>query len=111
MCACVSVSLCVNVCVLVKPGRKVGRQGGGKAGVGVLLLVVIRLREVALCSERISSCYQMNKAMVMKTVEKGMSKPASRVDLAVPFAQKDEAKRLGAKWDVAKRVWCAPSGG
>ena len=40
-----------------------------------------------------------------------MSKPASRVDLAVPFAQKHASKRLGAKWDVAKRVWCAPSGG
>ena len=39
-----------------------------------------------------------------------MSNPASRVNLAVPFAQKDEAKRLGAKWDVAKRTWYAPSG-
>ncbi|MFT4174225.1 MAG: DUF5710 domain-containing protein [Rhodocyclaceae bacterium] len=28
-----------------------------------------------------------------------------RVDLRVPFAEKDEAKRLGAKWDPAKRVW------
>ena len=39
-----------------------------------------------------------------------MSKHASRVDLAVPFAQKDEAKKLGTKWDAAKRVWYAPSG-
>ena len=40
---------------------------------------------------------------------------ASRVDLAVPFSQKDEANKLGAKWDVAKRilastnVWCTAS--
>ncbi|KAF7600361.1 MAG: hypothetical protein CGU28_11925 [Candidatus Dactylopiibacterium carminicum] len=28
-----------------------------------------------------------------------------RVDLQVPFAEKDEAKRLGARWDPAKRLW------
>lgn len=28
-----------------------------------------------------------------------------RVDLKVPFAEKDKAKRLGARWDAAKRVW------
>lgn len=30
---------------------------------------------------------------------------AKRIDLDVPFAQKDEAKRLGAKWDPRGRVW------
>ena len=28
-----------------------------------------------------------------------------RVDLDVPFKDKDEAKRLGAKWDIARRRW------
>ena len=28
-----------------------------------------------------------------------------RVDLEVPFAEKDEAKRLGARWDLARKVW------
>jgi hypothetical protein len=28
-----------------------------------------------------------------------------RVDLRVPFAEKDEAKRLGAKWDATRKVW------
>lgn len=28
-----------------------------------------------------------------------------RTDLTVPFAQKDEAKKLGAKWDPAKKTW------
>lgn len=28
-----------------------------------------------------------------------------RTDLQVPFAEKDEAKRLGARWDAARKVW------
>lgn len=28
-----------------------------------------------------------------------------RVDLQVPFRDKDEARKLGAKWDAAKGVW------
>lgn len=28
-----------------------------------------------------------------------------RTNLQVPFDEKDEAKRLGARWDPAKRVW------
>lgn len=28
-----------------------------------------------------------------------------RTNLKVPFAEKDEAKRLGAKWDPARKVW------
>lgn len=30
--------------------------------------------------------------------------------LDVPFAVKDEAKRLGAKWDGALRKWYVPHG-
>ena len=26
-------------------------------------------------------------------------------DLRVPYAEKDEAKRLGARWDPARKVW------
>ncbi len=33
-----------------------------------------------------------------------------RIDLAVPFAQKDEAKGLGARWDGTNRVWYLPDG-
>ena len=28
-----------------------------------------------------------------------------RTNLQVPFAEKDDAKRLGAKWDAARKVW------
>jgi len=28
-----------------------------------------------------------------------------RTDLKVPFAEKDEAKKLGARWDAARKIW------
>lgn len=28
-----------------------------------------------------------------------------RIDLKVPFAEKDEAKQLGARWDGERKVW------
>ena len=28
-----------------------------------------------------------------------------RINLTTPFAQKDEAKALGARWDAAKKCW------
>jgi hypothetical protein len=28
-----------------------------------------------------------------------------RIDLKVPYEEKDHAKRLGARWDVARRTW------
>jgi Domain of unknown function (DUF5710) len=37
------------------------------------------------------------------------SKPAGAI-LNVPFAEKDEAKRLGARWDSAKKKWYVPLG-
>lgn len=34
----------------------------------------------------------------------------SKVYLNVPYAEKDAAKTLGAKWDAAKKKWYAPAG-
>jgi hypothetical protein len=31
--------------------------------------------------------------------------PAIRLNLMVPFARKDEAKKLGAKWDASEKTW------
>lgn len=28
-----------------------------------------------------------------------------RFNLIVPFAQKDEAKKLGARWDAGRKIW------
>lgn len=36
--------------------------------------------------------------------------PGSRTYLNVPFAQKDEAKALGARWDAANKKWFVPAG-
>ena len=33
----------------------------------------------------------------------------SRIDLQVPFCEKDEARRLGARWDPAQKVWYVPA--
>ena len=30
---------------------------------------------------------------------------AMRMNLKVPFAEKDEAKKLGARWDAARKIW------
>jgi exodeoxyribonuclease VII large subunit len=35
---------------------------------------------------------------------------ATRVDLKVPFAEKDQAKVQGARWDQANQTWYAPPG-
>eukprot|EP01045_Picozoa_sp_COSAG04_P022952 COSAG04_NODE_2663_length_3766_cov_2.381238_5_plen_81_part_01 len=35
---------------------------------------------------------------------------AGRVDLRCPFAEKDEAKGLGAAFDWTSRVWYVPAG-
>lgn len=34
----------------------------------------------------------------------------ARIDLAVPFSQKDEAKSLGARWDPSLKTWYVPDG-
>lgn len=35
---------------------------------------------------------------------------ASRIDLQVPFHEKEEAKRLGARWDAERKLWYVPAG-
>lgn len=33
-----------------------------------------------------------------------------RTDLTVPYAEKDEAKKLGARWDAKQKIWYVPEG-
>ena len=35
----------------------------------------------------------------------GADNSPMRVDLKVPYPEKDTAKALGARWDAAKRIW------
>lgn len=39
-----------------------------------------------------------------------VSKGPQNTVLNVPYAEKDEAKRLGAKWDAARKKWYVPQG-
>ncbi|MDN2677946.1 DUF5710 domain-containing protein [Janthinobacterium sp. SUN033] len=34
----------------------------------------------------------------------------ARINLNVPFSEKDEAKQLGARWDATLKVWFVPDG-
>lgn len=34
----------------------------------------------------------------------------ARVDLTVPFSEKEEAKQVGARWDSTSKVWFVPDG-
>ena len=33
-----------------------------------------------------------------------------RIDLKVPFQEKEQAKALGARWDRVKKIWYSPDG-
>ena len=33
-----------------------------------------------------------------------------RINLSVPYSDKDEAKKLGAKWDAKNKIWYIPTG-
>lgn len=41
---------------------------------------------------------------------RGGAPAKAQVFLNVPFAEKDEAKRLGARWDATRRKWYVPHG-
>ena len=43
-------------------------------------------------------------------VQPGVAGSSGRVDLYVPFADKDAAKKAGDKWDWKKTTWYVPEG-
>jgi hypothetical protein len=45
-----------------------------------------------------------------KTVRPQSGMPPGATVLAVPFAEKDEAKKLGARWNAERRAWYVPAG-
>lgn len=63
---------------------------------------VTRAQRVGLDAERTPS-----RAVLHEQPEKPM---ADRTYLAVPFAEKNDAKALGAKWDKDAKSWYAPAG-
>jgi hypothetical protein len=77
---------------------------------------------VPQAASRIAAHYSDTKTKrSIQTTSKLNSKTTADVDLRrsdhraalylnVPFAEKEKAKKLGAKWDVAKRKWYVPHG-
>jgi Antirestriction protein len=49
-------------------------------------------------------------AIVVREDHPAMSSSSERTYLAVPYAEKDEAKALGAKWDARQKAWYVPAG-
>ena len=48
--------------------------------------------------------------MISNTSPAAQAPSPERTYLAVPYAEKDDAKQLGAKWDRAKKAWFVPAG-
>lgn len=49
-------------------------------------------------------------ATLVREDHPAMSVSSDRTYLAVPYAEKDEAKALGAKWDARQKAWYVPAG-
>ena len=48
--------------------------------------------------------------MISNTSPAAQAPSPERTYLAVPYAEKDDAKQLGAKWDRAEKAWYVPAG-
>jgi putative DNA primase/helicase len=48
--------------------------------------------------------------MIRNTSPAAQAPSSERTYLAVPYAEKDDAKQLGAKWDRAEKAWYVPAG-
>ena len=73
----------------------------------------LQLDEVkAPAQKRLVQLQQQQYAVQTAAVNKKTAPPreVNRLDLRVSFAEKDEAKALGARWDPVKRVWYVPAG-
>ena len=53
---------------------------------------------------------QMPKPVIWPRPETVASADASKTYLKVPFAEKDEAKGFGARWDQERKMWYVPAG-
>ena len=71
------------------------------------------VRELSLDSiqdQSMQRLQQLQQKMVERTVSQTNTSSAQRLHLAVPFAEKDAAKALGARWDPVQRLWFVPPG-
>lgn len=52
----------------------------------------------------------VSRDQLQSTGDQKMTTSDMRVNLAVPYAEKDQAKAAGARWDKAAKTWYAPAG-
>lgn len=66
----------------------------------------------APAQRRLAQLQQQQYAVQTAAINTKTAPPTevNRLDLRVSFAEKDEAKALGARWDPLKRVWYVPAG-
>ena len=78
-----------------------------------------RIPVFSMPSAPAASSLQTGHPPVSSSAKKRMSEPPrgtpaeaaiTRIDLDVPFADKDKAKALGARWDPAQKSWYASPG-
>lgn len=88
------------VYVQLDDGRKA--WGFGTTDVAAEHSAVARAQRVGLDAERVAT-----RGVLREQPEQPMQ---SRTYLAVPYAEKNEARSLGAKWDKEAKSWFAPEG-
>lgn len=61
-------------------------------------------------TQRSTAASSVTRTLPKKAGRASSGMPAGSTLLAVPFAEKDAAKKLGARWNAERRVWYAPPG-
>lgn len=71
----------------------------------------LRLEQIqAQTQQRLLELQQQTVAVAPHRTPATTAAVATRLNLAVPFAEKDEVKQLGARWDPVQRLWFVPPG-
>lgn len=71
----------------------------------------LRLEQIqAQTQQRLLELQQQTVAVAPHRAPATTAAAATRLNLAVPFAEKDEVKQLGARWDPVQRLWFVPPG-
>ena len=52
----------------------------------------------------------LNSEHELSNTREGAGRLEAMTKLNVPYAEKDEARRLGARWDGERKTWYAPAG-
>lgn len=69
----------------------------------------LRLQHIQAATQQ--RLQQLQQSSVVQQASTSSSHTAAqRINLIVPFAEKDHAKELGARWDPVQRVWFVPPG-